>query len=78
MPLREELDMLLIVNNSYWGQNSYGATHSDTANYQKRLSFYCGSDSVIDTFPLAFLDIFFGPGGVPSVDFSNVRTYFII
>ncbi len=27
---------------SYWGQNSYGATHSgDTANYQKNLSYYC-------------------------------------
>ena len=27
---------------SYWGQNSYGATHlDDPANYQKRLSFYC-------------------------------------
>ena len=38
---------LLLLNltrvlHSYWGQNSYGATHSgDTANYQKNLSYYC-------------------------------------
>ena len=26
----------------YWGPNSFGATHaSDTAKWQKRLSFYC-------------------------------------
>ena len=25
----------------YWGQNSYGATHSDVANFQKPLAFYC-------------------------------------
>ncbi|KAF9459439.1 glycoside hydrolase superfamily [Collybia nuda] len=29
-------------DNTYWGQNSYGAAHgTDTANFQKRLSFYC-------------------------------------
>jgi len=56
----------------YWGQNSYGATHSDTANFQKRLSFYCGSDSVTNTFPLAFLTTFFGEGGLPSIDLSNI------
>ena len=26
---------------SYWGQNSYGATHSGTANGQKTLAYYC-------------------------------------
>lgn len=57
----------------YWGQNSYGATHSDAANFQKTLSYYCGSDSVIDAFPLAFLTTFFGEGGLPSLDLSNVR-----
>jgi len=56
----------------YWGQDSYGATHSDVANFQKRLSFYCGSDSVVDAFPLAFVTQFFGPGGLPSIDLSNV------
>lgn len=58
----------------YWGQNSYGATHSDVANFQKRLAFYCGAgaESVTDTFPLAFLTTFFGEGGLPSLDLSNV------
>lgn len=27
----------------YWGQNSYGAGHSDTANWQKPVSFYCNA-----------------------------------
>ena len=57
---------------SYWGQNSYGAANpSDTANFQKNLSFYCQDDS-IDFFPMAFLDIFFGPGGEPSINLANV------
>ncbi|EJC98222.1 glycoside hydrolase [Fomitiporia mediterranea MF3/22] len=56
----------------YWGQNSYGATHSDVANFQKRLGFYCTSDSVTDTFPLAFLTAAFGEGGLPSIDLSNI------
>ncbi|KAH9885775.1 glycoside hydrolase superfamily [Cubamyces lactineus] len=55
----------------YWGQNSYGATHSDTANFQKTLSTYCQDDS-IDAFPVAFLNVFFGPGGVPSIDLANI------
>ncbi|KAK0198570.1 class III chitinase [Armillaria mellea] len=54
----------------YWGQNSYGATHSDTANYQQRLSFYCNDDA-IDVFPLAFLNVFFGTGGFPSINLAN-------
>ncbi|KAI1797099.1 glycoside hydrolase, partial [Ganoderma leucocontextum] len=56
---------------SYWGQNSYGATHSDTANFQQTLSFYCQDDS-IDAFPLAFLNVFFDAGGLPSLDLSNI------
>ncbi|KAI0045076.1 carbohydrate-binding module family 5 protein [Auriscalpium vulgare] len=55
----------------YWGQNSYGATHSDTANWQQTLSFYC-QDNSIDTFPLAFLDVAFDTGGLPSFDLSNI------
>ncbi|KAI0351780.1 glycoside hydrolase [Trametes cingulata] len=55
----------------YWGQNSYGATHSDTANFQKTLSTYCQDDS-IDAIPIAFLNVFFGAGGVPSIDLSNI------
>ncbi|TFK20140.1 glycoside hydrolase family 18 protein [Coprinopsis marcescibilis] len=54
----------------YWGQNSYGAGHSDTQNFQKRLSFYC-NDNAIDVFPVAFLHVFFGTGGLPSVNLAN-------
>ncbi|TFK50009.1 glycoside hydrolase family 18 protein [Heliocybe sulcata] len=56
----------------YWGQNSYGATHtSDTANWQKNLSYYC-QDDTIDAIPMAFLNVFFGTGGEPSLDLSNI------
>ncbi|KAK7690719.1 hypothetical protein QCA50_005818 [Cerrena zonata] len=55
----------------YWGQNSYGATHSDTANFQKSLATYCQDDS-IDAFPVAFMNVFFGAGGLPSIDLSNI------
>ncbi|KAI5124432.1 hypothetical protein M0805_008316 [Coniferiporia weirii] len=56
----------------YWGQNSYGATDaSDTANWQQRLSYYCGDDSTIDAFPVAFLNVFFGTGGLPSINLAN-------
>jgi chitinase len=57
---------------SYWGQNSYGAANpSDTANFQKAISFYCSDDS-IDFFPMAFLNVFFGAGGEPSINLANV------
>uniref|UniRef100_A0A0W0FAU0 chitinase n=1 Tax=Moniliophthora roreri TaxID=221103 RepID=A0A0W0FAU0_MONRR len=56
----------------YWGQNSYGTTHTDKANFQKMLSFYC-KDDAIDIFPVAFLDIFFGPGGVPLLNLASIR-----
>ncbi|KIP08233.1 carbohydrate-binding module family 5 protein [Phlebiopsis gigantea 11061_1 CR5-6] len=55
---------------AYWGQNSYGATHSDTANWQQPIDFYCQDDS-IDAFPIAFLNVFFGAGGLPSIDLAN-------
>ncbi|KAJ3917888.1 glycoside hydrolase [Lentinula edodes] len=56
---------------SYWGQNSYGATHtSDTANWQTNLAHYCQDDTV-DVFPLAFLDVFFGIGSLPEINFAN-------
>ncbi|GLB36434.1 putative glycosyl hydrolase 18 family protein [Lyophyllum shimeji] len=55
----------------YWGQNSYGAVHgTDTANFQKRLSYYC-ADNAIDVFPIAFLNVFFGTGGLPSINLAN-------
>ncbi|KAF8235605.1 glycoside hydrolase [Tricholoma matsutake] len=56
----------------YWGQNSYGATHSsDTANWQKTLSTYC-QDNIINAIPLAFLNVFFSTGGDPEINFSNI------
>ncbi|KAI0034208.1 glycoside hydrolase [Vararia minispora EC-137] len=56
----------------YWGQNSYGATHtSDTANWQQTISHYC-QDSNIDAIPIAFLDVAFGAGGLPSIDLANI------
>ncbi|PPQ63527.1 hypothetical protein CVT24_004755 [Panaeolus cyanescens] len=55
----------------YWGQNSYGAGHSnDPSNFQKRLSFYC-NDNAIDVFPIAFVNVFFGLGGLPSLNLAN-------
>ncbi|KZP32244.1 carbohydrate-binding module family 5 protein [Athelia psychrophila] len=55
----------------YWGQNSYGAVNSaDTANFQKPLAFYCADDT-IDIIPIAFVDVFFGAGGAPSMDLAN-------
>ncbi|KAG6902323.1 hypothetical protein C0995_001702 [Termitomyces sp. Mi166 len=57
---------------SYWGQNSYGAVKaSDTVNWQKRLSFYC-NDNAVDTFPMAFLNVFFSTGGLPSINLANI------
>ncbi|KAF8078280.1 chitinase [Lyophyllum atratum] len=47
----------------YWGQ--------DSAGHQQRLSFYCDDDT-IDVFPMAFLYIFRGKGGLPVIDFSNI------
>jgi len=72
----------------YWGQNSYGATHpSDTENWQQTISYYCqvgqivrfvilmlsgDQDSVIDAIPIAFLNVFFSTGGLPSINMANV------
>lgn len=47
----------------YWGQ--------DSGAHQQRLSFYC-QDDAIDVIPMAFLYVFFGEGGKPIVDFSNI------
>jgi chitinase len=54
--------------NSYWGQ--------DSAGHQQRLSFYC-QDDTIDIIPMAFLYVFRGKGGLPVIDFSNVRGLFL-
>ncbi|EMD41620.1 glycoside hydrolase family 18 protein [Gelatoporia subvermispora B] len=54
----------------YWGQDSYGATHTDAANFQQPIDFYC-QDDAIDVFPVAFVDTFFGTGGDPVLDLAN-------
>ncbi|KAF9056653.1 glycoside hydrolase superfamily [Panaeolus papilionaceus] len=47
----------------YWGQ--------DSAGHQQNLGFYCNDDT-INAIPLAFLYVFFGKGGQPVIDFSNI------
>ncbi|PPR01950.1 hypothetical protein CVT24_011099 [Panaeolus cyanescens] len=59
---------------SYWGQNSYGASHSDQGGWQKSLSAYC-QDDTINVFPLAFLHVFFSTAGLPEINFANVGLY---
>ncbi|KAF7339953.1 Glycoside hydrolase family 18 protein [Mycena venus] len=55
----------------YWGQNSIGAiAGTNPANYQKTLSFYC-NDNAVDVFPVAFVNVFFGTGGLPSINLAN-------
>ncbi|KAJ4499044.1 glycoside hydrolase family 18 protein [Lentinula lateritia] len=54
----------------YWGQNSYGATHTDVVNYQQRIGYYCGDDAV-DVFPVAFVDVFFSTGDLPSLNLAT-------
>ncbi|KAG8220030.1 glycoside hydrolase family 18 protein [Butyriboletus roseoflavus] len=60
----------LTVVHRYWGQNSYGATSSVTANYQQPISYYC-QDDAIDALPVAFVDVFFGTGGMPVLNLAN-------
>ncbi|KIK05569.1 carbohydrate-binding module family 5 protein [Laccaria amethystina LaAM-08-1] len=59
-------DNVLGINSifSYWGQSS------NTTNAQHRLAFYC-ADNVIDVFPIAFLQKFFGTGGAPEINLAN-------
>ncbi|KAF9460547.1 glycoside hydrolase superfamily [Collybia nuda] len=54
----------------YYGQNSYGATHSDTANWQKDISAYCNDDA-INAIPIAFMNVFFSAGGLPEINMAN-------
>lgn len=55
----------------YWGQNSYGAVNPDnTAEWQQPISYYC-DDTIIDTFPIAFLDEFYSTDNLPSIDLAN-------
>ncbi|KAL6304162.1 class III chitinase [Sparassis latifolia] len=52
----------------YWGQDSYGATHTYAA--QQPISYYC-QDDAIDVIPIAFVDTFFGTGGLPELNLAN-------
>ncbi|KAF9243871.1 glycoside hydrolase family 18 protein [Melanogaster broomeanus] len=54
----------------YWGQNSYGATHTNTAYFQQPISYYC-QDDAIDAIPVAFVNTFFGTGGMPVLNLAN-------
>ncbi|KAJ7169534.1 glycoside hydrolase family 18 protein [Mycena filopes] len=55
----------------YYGQNSIGAfSTTPPSQYQKTLSFYC-ADNAIDVFPVAFVNVFFGTGGAPSMNLAN-------
>lgn len=54
----------------YYGQNSYGATHSDQSGWQKALSTYC-QDDAINAIPLAFLHVYFSTGGLPEINMAN-------
>ncbi|KAI9061208.1 carbohydrate-binding module family 5 protein [Trametes sanguinea] len=59
------------TSSSYWGQNSYGATHlSDTANWQKSIDYYC-QDDTINAIPIAFLNVFQSTGGFPSINLAS-------
>ncbi|KZV72987.1 carbohydrate-binding module family 5 protein [Peniophora sp. CONT] len=55
----------------YWGQNSYGAAHSDSANWQQRLSVYC-QDDTIDIIPISSVTVAFSTGNVPSINLANI------
>jgi len=56
---------------AYWGQNSFGASNpNDPAGWQQNLGSYCDDDTV-DTFVIAFVDQFQGPGGLPVMDLAN-------
>ncbi|KAJ7939634.1 glycoside hydrolase superfamily [Mycena leptocephala] len=55
---------------SHWGQNSYGSRGNDTKWQQKDLGAYC-EDTSVNVIPIAFLDTFFGPGGVPIINLAN-------
>ncbi|KAJ7851116.1 glycoside hydrolase family 18 protein [Mycena olivaceomarginata] len=55
---------------NYWGQNSYGSRGNDTKWQQKDLGAYC-EDTSVNVIPIAFLDAFFGPGGVPIINLAN-------
>ncbi|KAJ7730881.1 glycoside hydrolase [Mycena maculata] len=61
----------------YTGQNSYGATNpSNTAGWQQTISTYC-QDTIINFIPIAFVDVFFGTGGLPDLNLANASAFII-
>ncbi|KAG8737453.1 Chitinase 1 [Ceratobasidium sp. 414] len=49
---------------AYWGQNSFGAV-------DRRLTFSFSGDDSVDVFPVAFVNQFFGTGGLPALNLAN-------
>ncbi|KAL1736950.1 glycoside hydrolase family 18 protein [Schizophyllum commune] len=61
----------VLNRHSYWGQNSRGAVDgTDTANFQKDISYYCNDDN-INVLPVSFVNVFFGTGGAPEMNLAN-------
>ncbi|KAF7312135.1 Glycoside hydrolase [Mycena indigotica] len=71
----------------YYGQNSYGAVGGAQSGWQQQIGAYC-QDDVINVLPskplfsfpqtladfltVAFIDVFFGTGGLPDLNMANV------
>ncbi|QRV90694.1 carbohydrate-binding domain protein [Ceratobasidium sp. AG-Ba] len=55
---------------AYWGQNSFGAVDNNQAGWQKSIDYYC-NDASVDVFPVAFVNQFFGTGGLPALNLAN-------
>ncbi|KAK9763475.1 Chitinase 2 [Basidiobolus ranarum] len=54
----------------YWGQNSFGGSGGGPSGWQMNLADYCRDDT-IDVIPVAFLNTFFGKGGLPQLNLAN-------
>ncbi|KAG8680715.1 Chitinase 1 [Ceratobasidium sp. 394] len=49
---------------------SVSRLNSNQAGWQKPIDYYCGDNSV-DVFPVAFVNQFFGTGGLPALNLAN-------
>ncbi|KAJ7918250.1 glycoside hydrolase superfamily [Mycena leptocephala] len=54
----------------YWGQNSYSAAFPNAKGSQQDLGIYC-QDSNVNIIPIAFVNEFFGRGGVPVINLAD-------
>ncbi|KAK9687388.1 Chitinase 2, partial [Basidiobolus ranarum] len=52
------------------GQNSFGGAGGSPSGWQKNLADYC-QDDTIDIIPVAFLNTYFGKGGLPELNLAN-------